>query len=492
MKNKLNHLITIALFLIIPFGSNANADENSGEVFSKIFQSVVLIRNESFLSESAIKPWMKETISTGYGTGLVIGKNQILTNAHVVMDSKFLIVQHYNKKKKYRATIKHLAIDCDLAIIEVEDDDFNDSVNVFPISDKFPNMGSELLILGYPNGTENLTVEKGNVLSIEKGRYSLSGLDYRNVIKVKSSIVPGNSGGPAIKDGKVVGLVFQISQSDRNIAYLIPTDIINHFLTDIKDGKYDGFPNLGFTYQSGEHNSLKEYLGVPDKEKGIILNSIYPQSSFFDYLKERDFIYKVDDFYINNESELIADQNISLIDYIENKFIGDEVTFYFFRQGKKYKATSKLKLTQSLNLYRDENVNYFIDSGLVFQPVSKVFFSNIEPTMIDSSAKYHFSYFIQDKLYRFSDRDLILSYVFDDPEHFRIQNYKFKVVETINGYSPKDITNFINLWNQFRNQPIQIKFRGVDLPLTITPENRKKINTRVRKRYGVKNDAQDE
>lgn len=487
-KGQFCRIIYSVIFLIF-FTTQIYGKETTGEMFPKIFQSVVLIKNETFLNDSALKPWMRETIGTGYGTGIVIGKNQIITNAHVVMDSKFLTVQHYNKKKKYRAKIKYLAIDCDLALIEVdEEEDFNENVQVFPFSKTYPNLGSELLVLGYPNGTENLTVEKGNVLSIEKNRYTFSGLDFRNVIKVKSAVVPGNSGGPAIQGDSIVGIVFQISQTEREISYLIPTDIIRHFLKDIEDGKYNGFPNLGFTFQLGEHSSLKEKYKVPPNQKGVFVNTVYPGSSFFNYLKEMDFVYKVDDYYINNNGELILDERESLIDYIEKKYVDDPVTFYFYRNGQNYKASSNLKLTKSLELYREDNISYFLNSGLVFQPVSKAFFANINPNNMDSSAKYHFSYFIQDKLYRFNDRDVILSYIFEDPENFRYHKYKYKVVETINYHSPKDLDHFIELWQRFHNETILIKFRGVDLPIVITPEEREKINIRVRKRFGAVND----
>lgn len=489
-KFKISFLLsTIYLGLSFFPSSNLFSEDTPGEVFSQVFQSVVMIKNESFLSESATKPWMKESFSTGWGSGIIIGSNTILTNAHVVMNSKFITIQHYNRKKSYTAKVKFLAMDCDLAVLEVLDKDFSDGVKIFPFSDMDPKLGSDLLVLGYPNGTENLTVEKGNVVSLEKIRYSFSGLDFRNVIRIKASIVPGNSGGPAIQGNKIVGLAFQISQTKRDVAYLIPTSIINHFLKDIEDGRYDGFPNLGITFQSGEPSSLKEMFKIPQDTKGILINSIYPRSAFFEYLKEKDFIFKVDDFYINNEGELISDKKRTLIDYIESKFVGDPVTFYFFRNGSKFKATSKIGVTNSLDIYREDSSDYYLNSGLVFQPVSRVFFNTVDPSVMDSSAKYHFSYFIQDKLYRFTDRDIILSYVFDDPENFRYHEYKYKVIETINGYSPKDIRHFIELMNRFASEPILLKFRGVDLPILITPENRRKINIRVRKRYGVENDS---
>lgn len=482
---KIKNLSYLFCFLFALVTNSIQAQEENPKSFKQVFGSVVLIKNESFITESASKPWMKESFTTGLGSGLVISPTEILTNAHVVIDSKFLTVRIYNKLKPYVAKVKYIGIDCDLAIIEVDDPEFSRDTTIFPFSDAIPVLGSDLLILGYPNGTENLTVEKGSILSFEKMRYSFTGLDFRSVLKAKASIYPGNSGGPAIQGNKVVGLVFQISQIERDITYLIPTPVINHFLQDVKDGKYDGFPNLGFNFQTGYSNSLKNYYKVPPETQGILINAIYPQSSFYEYLREKDFIFRIDDYPLNNEGELVSDKPLSMIDYLENKFIGDSVTIYFYRNGEKYKASSKLKKTDSLDLYRDESSSYFVNAGLVFQPVSRAFFSNQEIASLDSSSKYHYSYYIQDKLYRFNDRDIVLGYIFDDPENLRYKDYRLKIVETINGYTAKDLSDFSRLWKKFDKQAIQIKFRGIDLPIILTPKNVDKINIRIKKRYGV-------
>lgn len=202
------------------------AQEDSAPVVDSIFRSVVLIRNEGFNTENKTQPWMKKNLYTGFGSGLVLPNQTILTNAHVVRDAKRILVKSSFTKKEYLADVKFIGYDCDLALLQVADPDFSEQTTTLSFLEGIPNLGSDVLLLGFPNGNDSLSIEKGSVLRFEKNRYTYSGLDYRNVLKITANIQPGNSGGPAVQNGKVVGLVFQISTLEQGIAYLISNDIV--------------------------------------------------------------------------------------------------------------------------------------------------------------------------------------------------------------------------------------------------------------------------
>jgi len=475
-------IITIFILLVTVNVTAQTAEEGA---IDNIFQAVVHVRNDSYISENKIQPWMKKNLSTGLGSGVVIGKNLILTNAHVVMDASRISIRLSRIQKDYSAKVIFVGYDCDLALLEVSDNEFVEKTNVLSLAESLPVLGSELLVLGFPNGQENLTVEKGSVLRYEKSRYSYSGLDFRNVIKINANIQPGNSGGPAIQNGKVVGIAFQISKTGKDVAYLIPIDIVRHFLKDIKDGKYDGFPNLGFTYQSGAPVSLKRGMKIADEENGVFVNRIYPNSSFSKILKEKDFLVSVDNQPISFEGEVTSNNaKESIVDFIENKQMGETIAIEVYRAGKKYKSETILQKNFALDLYRETNDDYFLNAGLVFQPISRSFF-NSDDGDLDSSIKYHYSYFIQDLLYRYTNRDIILSYIFDDPDILKYRKYKFKVVESINGKVPKDLEDFKRIWQSNERNFVILRFRGLELPIVLSSEAIGQINVKVKKRYGA-------
>jgi len=69
-------------------------------------------------------PWNAGGLQRGVGAGFVISDNRILTNAHVVANSRYLTVERDGDPNKYPATVQFVANDCDLALITVSAPDF--------------------------------------------------------------------------------------------------------------------------------------------------------------------------------------------------------------------------------------------------------------------------------------------------------------------------------------------------------------------------------
>src|SRR5215213_5385427 len=66
-------------------------------------------------------PWLPGTMGGGSGTGWVVGKDRVMTNAHVVSNARFLTLEKENDPKKYIAQVEHIGHDCDLAVLRVKD-----------------------------------------------------------------------------------------------------------------------------------------------------------------------------------------------------------------------------------------------------------------------------------------------------------------------------------------------------------------------------------
>src|SRR3954471_513257 len=220
-------------------------------------------------------PWNAGVIARGIGAGFFIEGNRIMTNAHVVSNSRYLTVERDGDPNKYPARVLFVAHDCDLALITVDSPNF--FKNMTPL--KFggiPELESVVSAYGFPLGGERMSVTTGIVSRIDFQLYTHSSIDQHLAIQISAQINPGNSGGPVMQNAKVVGVAFQGYSGDvaQGVAYMIPTPVINRFLKDVSDGRYDKYVDLGITYSKLQNPAQRRFLGLKDDDRGVLVNTV--------------------------------------------------------------------------------------------------------------------------------------------------------------------------------------------------------------------------
>ena len=187
----------------------------------KIFASVAF--------NNYLEPWENPMISDYIGSGAIIKDNQILTSAHVVSNGKFIEVQKENDSKKYDATVKYISNDVDLAILEVNDKSFFANTKALEITEDV-KIKDSVTAIGYPIGGNTLSTTNGIVSRIEYKNYSWNPWARYMTIQIDAAINSGNSGGAVIdKDNKLIGIAMMKLTNTDNIAYIVPSVVINTF-----------------------------------------------------------------------------------------------------------------------------------------------------------------------------------------------------------------------------------------------------------------------
>ena len=152
-------------------------------------------------------PWQNGDIRSGYGTGVIISGNRILTNAHVIDSSLQLQVRKVGSDKKYAAEVAFISDERDLALVAVKDPEFFRDTEALELG-ALPLLGDEVTTYGFPVGGTQLAITRGVVSRIDYEVYAHSG--YSNLVcQIDAAINPGASGGPAIVNGHLAGLNFQ-------------------------------------------------------------------------------------------------------------------------------------------------------------------------------------------------------------------------------------------------------------------------------------------
>jgi hypothetical protein len=69
--------------------------------------------------------------------------------------------------------------------------------------------------------------------------------------------------------------------------------VIEHFLKDISDGKYDGFPMAGARIVALQNPAYRQYLKMPNANAGARVDGFAPESAAEKVLKTEDVVLKV-------------------------------------------------------------------------------------------------------------------------------------------------------------------------------------------------------
>jgi len=223
------------LFLVSLFLFNAGLYAQGSNLKKSLVKIFTVVKKADYY-----QPWAMHYQSESTGSGFIIKGNRIITNAHVVSNNIFIQVLKVGDTNKYIAKVEHVAHDCEIAVLKVEDPTFFE--NTSPVKfGKLPFQRDKVAAYGFPTGGNELSITEGIVSRIEVQEYNHSKKPFL-AIQTDAALNYGNSGGPVFKNGKLIGISFQINTEpgSENIGYIVPITIIKRFLRDIEDGSYGG------------------------------------------------------------------------------------------------------------------------------------------------------------------------------------------------------------------------------------------------------------
>lgn len=156
------------------------------------------------------------------GSGFVFSHEHVMTNAHVVAGVSDPTVRVGGVGRAYNAKVVLFDPDTDVAVLDVPGLD----APVLPF-DKTAKRGDAAVVAGFPeNGGLDLraAIVANEVRAKGQDIYG-DGITTREVFSVRSTIRPGNSGGPLLTPtGKVYGVVFARSTTDAETGYVLTAD----------------------------------------------------------------------------------------------------------------------------------------------------------------------------------------------------------------------------------------------------------------------------
>ncbi len=282
-----------------------------------------------------------EKKEVGGGSGFIVSEDGlILTNKHVVFDTKAEYTVLTNDGKKYDAKVLARDPFQDLAVIKIN------ATNLKPAklgdSDSI-KLGQTAIAIGNSLGEFKNTVSVGVISGLSRNITASGGgfgtETIQGVIQTDAAINPGNSGGPLLNlRGEVVGINTAIAAGAENIGFAIP---INQAKRDIASVKKTGSiktPYIGVRYvlvneEVAEKQKLPVNYGalIRGTEEGpaVIPDSPAEKAD----LRAEDIILELNGEKISSEKPMVM--------ILQKYSVGDLVTIKI-RRGKE---TLNLKVT---------------------------------------------------------------------------------------------------------------------------------------------------
>jgi putative serine protease PepD len=266
------------------------------------------------------------SIRTGSGTGtgfLVDDDGTLVTNDHVVENSRNVAVKFGTDGRTISGTVRGVDPSSDLAVVHINPGDAPANAKPLQFADsRDVNVGDSVIAIGNPFGLDR-TVTAGIVSSLGRTLTAPNHFQIDDVIQTDAAINPGNSGGPLLDDGgKVIGVNSQIATNgvtngNVGIGFAVPSNTVRQVVPGLKQGKTVSHAWLGVeigqdaTSASGAGAAITSVVtGGPADDAG---------------LRAGDVVTKIDGRPVADPSELSSAVN--------SKAVGDHIKLTVRRNG---------------------------------------------------------------------------------------------------------------------------------------------------------------
>ena len=273
----------------------------------------------------------------GAGSGFIVSADGlVLTNKHVVSDSKADYTVYTNDGKKYKAKVLALDPVEDLAVIKIQSE--NKFQPVILGDSSGIQIGQTAIAIGNALGQFSNTVSVGVVSGLQRtisasDQLGTASETLNNIIQTDAAINAGNSGGPLLNlKGDVIGIDTAMAQGAQSIGFALPINIAKRDINQVATTNKIVYPFLGVRYVLVDDAVKQKYKLSVDYGalvlKGVNGEPAVTAGSAADKagIKEKDVILEVN-------KEKITSTN-SMASIVQKYNPGDKITLHILRAGQ--------------------------------------------------------------------------------------------------------------------------------------------------------------
>ncbi|MBI4661241.1 MAG: hypothetical protein HY735_20655 [Verrucomicrobia bacterium] len=435
------------------------------------------------------QPWTRR-VKNVHKAGLVLPGREILTTADQMYDRTLVRIQKNGRGKWWTADVSWIDYHANLAAVTPSEPEFWEGLEPAILVDK-PASYENLQIVRWREGKMETRKAEFNQFTVDMAR-----LSYVSVLELElgSDIQGVGWGEPVVADGQVIGL---LSEQTGNKYSAIPASFIRPVLEARRAGAYRGLGFFDFYWEAAENPASQAFLTLPNEHRGVIVIQVPSKPGVEPVLKLRDVLLQIDGFDIDTHGDY-EDPDFGRL-LLENlstrrRWAGDEVKLKVWREGKEIDVTYRLpKADYSSTLVPDatydQEPEYLIVGGLVFQPLNDPFLKGWGPEWKRRSPF---------RLYYYNEQEptperpslVLLTQVLPDIYNLGYQELRYLVLDQVNGQKIAKLQDLKAALQKPINGFHEILFARSDSlrRMVLSADDMPAATRRVLQRYGITRD----
>ena len=332
-------------------------------------------------------PWQKESAGGRRGLGVVLPGNRVLVTAQMVADATYIELELPEGSQKLAAKVQAVDYEANLALLApnsaTKEKEFFASLQGVQV-DGSARIGDSLSV--WQSGrVGDLIVTPLRISKVMTQGYVVDNAAF--LVYEATGIIRSESNSftlPVMKSGRLAALLLRYD-SKNQVATLLPAPIIQHFLQDVADGKYDGFPSLGIEFQVTQDDQFRAYLGLQPDTPGVYVSKVVQGGSADRAgIKPGDIMMAINGSKIDARGDYQDDLfgAVSASHLIRGKgFVGEQVEILVLRDGRETLLKGQLTRKQPDDYLVppylfDKGPKYVLSGGVLFQELTSSYLNS--------------------------------------------------------------------------------------------------------------------